>query len=224
MVVGGDRWLGLAVLLFQTFLSANSVLGLGLFAPPHAAETALVNFPTCGSVLEFISVGSGAVAARDLLARFVAENLEEDRHDDTASDADAKDSDHGEIAASVLMRPLDSICRPSSIQSICCCDTAEISKSRHKGGRGSHANLAVTLLKDLICPSHADGNSGSKSEADQEETAIPCPRIGQGKSDCEEACNLYAHRARKEQSPVFVEPVRNRGDQQDGAKVHLQLC
>ncbi len=142
-------------------------------------------------------------------------------HDKTAGNAHAENSNHGEVAVSVLVRALGSVLGPTRVQGVGRRDAPEVAEARDKGRRGGDSNLTVAALEDLVGPGHADRDGRAEAEADHQQAAVSGPGVGEGERDGEEACNLDADGGGEEEGAVTVEPVRNRGNEEDGAKVHL---
>jgi len=182
-----------------------------------------MDFPSSSAILELISriSGGGAAAVDNLLARLVPKDSEQDSHDDTAGDAETQDPNHGKVALAVLVRSLDSILRPSRVQCIGSRDASQVAETGHESRSSRHSDLTMASLEDFVGPGHADRNGWAESESNHEQTTVSSPRVCQGKSNREQAGNLDTNSSREEQSAVFVEPIRNRGNQEDCTKVHL---
>lgn len=119
------------------------------------------------------------------------------------------------------MRPRGGVFWPARVQRVCRRDAAEVPQARHQRGSSGNAHLTVATLEDLVRPRHADRNRRPQPKADKQEAAVSRPGVRERKRDGKQPGNLDTNGRGEEQGAVPVEPVRNRGDQEDRAEVHL---
>lgn len=99
-------------------------------------------------------------------------------------------------------------------------DAPAVAPAAHDGGGGGDADFAVARLEDLVGPGHRDGHGGAEAEADQEETGVAGPGVGD--EGChQEAGDLDADGDGEEEGAVVVEAVGDRGDEEDGDEIAL---
>ena len=78
-------------------------------------------------------------------------------------------------------------------------------------------------LEDFVRPGHGDGDCGTKAEADQEESTVSWPGIGEATGVCcdEETRDLDEDGHGKEKSAVVMEAIGYWGDEENRDEVHL---
>lgn len=195
---------------------------LGSASPPHLAKATLLQFSARRPVLKVIDrVHGRAATARNLLARLVAKDANQNRHRDAGKDTDAKDSNHGQIAATVLVAAFGRVGGPTCVQRVRRRDAAQVAQPGNEGGGSSNAHLAVSSLENLVGPGHADGHGGAETEADHEKATVSGPWVVKGERHGQKAGDLDKHGAGKENGAQSVEAIRDWGDEQNGTEIHL---
>lgn len=155
-------------------------LALAAPAEPKPAKASLHLLATGCAVLEVVG---RPVAADDLVAGLVAKYLDENRHGETADDAEAQDADHGQVAPAVPVGAGSRVLGPAGVQSVGRGYAAQVTEARDEGGGGCDTDLAVAALEDLVCPGHADRHGGAEAETYHEQATVASPGVLQGESD-----------------------------------------
>lgn len=100
--------------------------------PPDALESTMFVLASSSTILERVPRlrGRAAAASNLVRARVGSKDPDQDCHGDTAGNAHTQDANHGVVAATVLVRSLCRILRPTRVQGIGGGDTAEIAQAR----------------------------------------------------------------------------------------------
>ena len=190
----------------------------GLLPGKNGFETTFLVLSPSRTVLELASR-----IVMKFAAGSVADDLEQDFHHDRAQDAHAQNANHGVVTLPVHMRTLRSVLRPAGVQSVGRHNTTQVTETRDQGGGGCNADFTMTLLEDLGCPSHADGDCWAKTEADHEQAAVPSPAVVGCQSRSQKTSDLDADCSREEKGSGTVKTIRDRGHKQDRNKIHLEI-
>lgn len=201
--------------------SRPQILPIKLF--DQAAETALVHLTTSSTIQNLLS-RVVAVTTNNLVAGVIAKDLEQSNHDEAAGNTHAENTNHDKVAVAVAVPSRGRVLGPASVQGVCRDNASKVAQARYQGGSSSNTNFAVTLLEDLVGPGHANGNRGTEAKSDEQQTAVSAPLVVQSKGHSEQPGDLNTNGRREEKGAVLVEPIRNRGDEENSDQVHLCLC
>lgn len=197
---------------------------LSATAPPAPSQATLLDFATSRAVYDYRVRGGCGATTTDDLGWFIPEEAEQNGHCDCCDDTPTKNPNHRQITPPEAMRAFNSIGTPPRVQRIRGRDTAQIPQSTHQRRRSRDAHLPMARLEDLRCPCHCDGDRGTETGADEEETDVTGPGAGgRGEGGGEETGNLDEDSGSEEVGAETVEAVREGCYEEDCYEVHLDL-
>lgn len=174
---------------------------------PKSAQTTLLQFASCGSINYHLTLTNRARPA-NLLGTVALEEAQQNRVERSSADATDQHAYHGEIAEHEGVFAVR-IGWPAFVERICRDNTAQVSQPTDKCACSGDANLSMSWLENLVCPSHGDGYCWPEAKANDEESTITRPGISAvtGKCGDKEAGDLQQNRNAEKQRAVVMEAV-----------------